>query len=399
MKSAIQEAITLVVESSDTKIDRGFMKYADQRRTDRLARLLPKLDAAMAGGDIWNVDWVELKDEISRVLGAALSQVGGKLRAAQLEYMKSHPDYRDKVFGPTDEYTSAYPHMVEQKLKKLKTSKVQQTIKKEEPYMTEELFQDLIRVYEEFESVAAALSSTKDKVKKGRQPNPNAKPAYVPPRASIASLKKIQDKVEEVTQSMYDDLVKSYKKYFNGLVDHYFSVRKQDSHSPYSTKQFEGPLAGVVSSFLTNIPEGKSYAGMSDPYRKRDDYEARIERASKEQADIVRDRYKAKMMEKLGSIVGKKAEKGVPLKSVSTGHLTAHSGTFEGWMLFEFEDGSKFDVLNKVITKWSQRGQPFHQYPTTFHNVKLPNGEGFKMRSEEQMNKDFIEGNPDSKKS
>jgi len=396
MKSSIILAVESVTEGTSKKLDRDFLKYASDKYKPRLENLLPKLEAALSGEDIWNVDWVDLKDILSRVFDAATSQIGAKFGEARKKYKDEHPDFRDLVFGPDYEYFSGYPHMVPQKLKKLKTEKTRKTFREEVPYVTDELYQQLIKVYEEFESVAAAMKETKDKVKKGRQPNPDAKPTYVPPMSSKASLKMIQDKVEEVTQSMYESLVKSYQKYFEGMVDLYFTSRKKEEDSPYSVRALQG-LASIIGSFLTNVPKGQSTARYNDPYRKHDDYEKRIEKASREQADIVRDRYKLKMMAKLGSIVGKKAEKGVALKSVGVGDLTARSGTFEGWMKFEFEDGSKFNVLNKVVTKWSQRGQAFHQFPTTFHDVKFHNDKTYKMRSEEEMNTEFIEGGIDKK--
>lgn len=202
----------------------------------------------------------------------------------------------------------------------------------------------------------------------------------------------VREKVEEVTEEMYEDMVISYKKYFEDMVDRYFARRRSEDESPYSMSEFRGGNAGIVNSFITQKREGSSAIGSTkDPYRKRDDYKEKIEQAAKRQADTVRDRYKLKMMHKLGSIVGKKVEKGVELKVVKVGHLHAYAGTFEGSLFFEFEDGSSFRVLNKVVTKWPARGNPFHQYPTTFHDVQTPNGNTYKMRSQEQMNKDFID--------
>lgn len=397
MRSSIREAVETVTENASRKLDRGFLKYAEDKRKVRMESLLDKLESAINGGEIWNVDWTDLKDDVGRVLSSAMDKIHRKFHEARQRYKEDHPEYKDLAFGADYEYTSAYPHMVSQKIKKLKTPKIRKAFRETDPYVTDEMYQELIDVFEEFESVTSALKETKSKVKKGRKPNPDAKPAYVPPPASVKSLKMIQDKVEEVTESMYNNLVKAYKDHFTGMVDRYFARRSKDNESPYRMREFQGGNASIISSFITQQKEGSTYSGsMNDPYRKRDDYEERIERASKEQADIVRDRYKIKMMKKLGSIVGKKSEKGVALKSVSVGHLVATAGTFEGWMNFEFEDGSKFRVQNKVVTKWSQRGNPFHQYPTTFHDVEFANGKEYKMRSEEQMNKDFVDATAES---
>jgi hypothetical protein len=325
------------------------------------------------------------------MLGNAIRDFDPDLRDRFLAYRKENPDY----FGGTGLYdyiSSIYPHMIPGKLKKLRQAKVKKELQEDAPWFTDASYKALLQVYEDFEDVTVALGELKGKTQKGRKPNPNAKPAYQPPPASTASIKKIQDKVEEVTTQMYESMVDSYKKFFKNMVDRYFARRSKDSESPYSMREFDGGNARIIDKFITKEAEdGSAKYGNNDPYRKRDDFEELLEKAAREQADMVRDRYKSKMMRKLGSIVGKKSEKGVALKDVKVGNLYAYSGTFEGSMYFYFEDGSSFRVMNKVVTKWPMGGKIFHQYPTTFHNVKFANGKTYKMRSQEQMNNEFID--------
>lgn len=63
-----------------------------------------------------------------------------------------------------------------------------------------------------------------------------------------------------------------------------------------------------------------------------------------------------------------------------------------GWnaIRFEFADGSSFDAQNSIVSKWSSKGRPFNQYPTTFHNVILPGGERMKQPSEAKVKKAFV---------
>ena len=58
-------------------------------------------------------------------------------------------------------------------------------------------------------------------------------------------------------------------------------------------------------------------------------------------------------------------------------------------MSFDFEDGSKFTVKNGIVLSYSVYGKPFYRYPTTFHNVILPNGDKLSKPSEAKIKKEF----------
>ena len=58
-------------------------------------------------------------------------------------------------------------------------------------------------------------------------------------------------------------------------------------------------------------------------------------------------------------------------------------------MSFEFEDGSRFTVQNSIVLSYSVYGKPFYRYPTTFHNVILPNGDKLRNPSEAKIKKEF----------
>ncbi len=69
----------------------------------------------------------------------------------------------------------------------------------------------------------------------------------------------------------------------------------------------------------------------------------------------------------------------------------ASSGVFEGEIRIEFTDGSSFEVRNKIVIKQNQYGTVFNQFPTTFHDVVLPNGNKMPSPSEERMNEIFAQ--------
>ena len=69
---------------------------------------------------------------------------------------------------------------------------------------------------------------------------------------------------------------------------------------------------------------------------------------------------------------------------------SARRGALEGDVFIEFADGSNFRVTNKIVVKFTTFGRPFPQFPTTFHDVILPNGARMSQPSEERMNTVFV---------
>jgi len=106
-----------------------------------------------------------------------------------------------------------------------------------------------------------------------------------------------------------------------------------------------------------------------------------IEAEAKRVADEGRAEFLEKNTIKLSAIVNKKGG----LKEAKVLDLNDAFWDYGGEILFTFEDGSRFTVRNKTIWKVSPNGKQFAQFPTTFHNVILPNGKAMSSPSEERM--------------
>lgn len=122
-------------------------------------------------------------------------------------------------------------------------------------------------------------------------------------------------------------------------------------------------------------------------YKARPDAEKVIHERAVAEADEVRNQFLYKNGLKLGAIVNAKDKAGVKLtgaKIVKTGR-----GTYEGDILFTFADGSSFVVRNQTVGKQNAQGTFFYQFPTTFHDVVLPDGKPMSEPSEERMQKVF----------
>lgn len=83
-----------------------------------------------------------------------------------------------------------------------------------------------------------------------------------------------------------------------------------------------------------------------------------------------------KMADKLGGMVT--ADN---LKSVNE-VLDNQSSPFESRLRFDFKDGAGFTIVNKVVINTSPLGNPFYQYPCTFHDATAPGGEKIKSPDE-----------------
>lgn len=123
-------------------------------------------------------------------------------------------------------------------------------------------------------------------------------------------------------------------------------------------------------------------------YTPKSKYKAIAKEIASEEAEAMQKQFLVKNARKLGSIViGKKVGlKGKP-KILSA---SARRGALEGDVFIEFADGSNFRVTNKIVVKFTTFGRPFPQFPTTFHDVILPNGARMSQPSEERMNTVFV---------
>lgn len=83
-----------------------------------------------------------------------------------------------------------------------------------------------------------------------------------------------------------------------------------------------------------------------------------------------------KMADKLGGMVT--ADN---LESVNE-ILDNQSSPFESRLRFDFKDGAGFTIVNKVVVNTSPLGNPFYQYPCTFHDATAPGGEKIKSPDE-----------------
>ena len=95
-----------------------------------------------------------------------------------------------------------------------------------------------------------------------------------------------------------------------------------------------------------------------------------------------------KMADKLGGMVTD-----TNIKSVEE-VMHSESNPYENRMRFEFKNGSGFTILNKVVMNYSPLGNPFNQFPCTFHEAVLADGSKVKAPNEQAVKKAFNQLQP-----
>lgn len=110
-----------------------------------------------------------------------------------------------------------------------------------------------------------------------------------------------------------------------------------------------------------------------------------------EEAEFMQHQFVDKNVGKLSSIVEVKGNVDGTPKVLN---VSCRMGIIEGNIKFQFKDGAYFTVRNKIVRKmYENRGgqwMSMYQFPTTFHDAKLPNGKFMKGQpSERDMNEIF----------
>jgi len=103
--------------------------------------------------------------------------------------------------------------------------------------------------------------------------------------------------------------------------------------------------------------------------------------AAKAEALAMRDEFITKNLAKVSRLLAHDTLVGLDAK---------YQGQYYGGeMTFRFGDGARFTVRNKTVAKTSTLGNPFLQFPTTFHDIVTPQGKKKKSASEAQMLRAF----------
>lgn len=318
------------------------------KRKDKYLSLINLIDFYEREREIYNTDYEDLKSYINRTHDDVMNLVKDDLRSRNaLEGIPEEQQWLVILLSADFNL----PKRI-QKIEAINTTE------------TNNLIENFLKPMAE---IITRIQGLKLFIKKGRKPNPNAKPIYTPPASSNADLERVKETyntlLSEWKPAQIDQIKKAYLeqvRIFNSFTDSHEDKEKKI----YLIKSFGWLFSrnGVVSEF-----------------------EDLIAAKSEETVREVQEVFISKNLSKVTSIVG---EKGNLVGSDIFG-ISMNSGLLQGKIKFKFSDNSEFTVVNQVVTVWDT-SKPFNRFPTTFRDIKLANGKVFKKESEEWMNSVFV---------
>jgi hypothetical protein len=269
--------------------------------------------------------------------------------------------------------TAMYANQVPGKLKKAEAALAKASTAAEKTF-----YGWLVPVLRELAPLNDALENLKSRAVKRQPKAPEDLHAkYVAPMASRESGKLVLDALKKMSQAIYDDFAKAYTA----------ELTAQAEALNQMTFDEQRKSRNVLLSL--NMWDGYDF-GKRTPARLKPTYKARLTTEGKQAADDMQQNFVTKNAKKLASIIERKAKQaGLASEPTILKAKAGVQGAFEGDMRLNFVDGSAFEVRNQVVFKTNQYGTFFLQYPTTFHNVVMPDGTALSMPSEERMNDVF----------
>lgn len=222
------------------------------------------------------------------------------------------------------------------------------------------------------------LRAVKAKLIKGRVPKATSEDAedadFTNKVGSKASVELITAKLTEITKTPLDQFEAGQTACYQLDVD---AVLRRGASFP-STDLTPDSARALSSCFDFKVTGfGKTVYFEVTANEKAATYAAECGKKAREGAEQS-FLYKAAL--KLSNIVDKKGN----LASV-VGNADCTRGVVTAYLTFSFADGSTFSVKHKVIVNSTARGDRFYQVPTTFHDVKLANGNTIAFPSEEKL--------------
>lgn len=233
---------------------------------------------------------------------------------------------------------------------------------------------------------------------------------FTPPPSNSEAVKKVRRVLERAIDSAYQQLLERNKNRNRSIIAKYLQAQEKvmsDSgrtvgYSPkeHFTVRPGGRSRGYVSDpaavlllgkvldrkYVPGSPMGSTVQYSASPAS----YKLSDEIAEKD-TKLIRDQFLYKSLVKLTPILEAKGDDLFEsIKQVGDFSLQSMEGEFD----VRFKDGSSFKLKNAVVFVVNQFQTHFCRFPTTFHDVVLPDGSIMSHPSEERMHKVFAAASP-----
>ncbi len=406
---------TFLIESLTSEqfplLTQYWTKNDSDRSVKRIARVVAVLNQ-YESGPIPNAEFIAVKDDVNRLIDYSYFGVLDNVSDESMTRIRQNWSN----YAGIDDYNTSTPAHIPGKLKKAEAEAkkwANNASAKADVYT--EFFGNVIPKMKELLPLVAAIESLKGRAVK-RQPKEKDTPAslrakYVAPMASKESGKLVVDALTELS----DKLKVTYATWiFEDSMRRAKEFASKDAQGQHDSQNSFSDLMSIHDAWDESTLKrgwntgedviGKDYNGRPRKgkwhvYKLASGHEAAFKKAADQAAQSMQDQFVVKNAQKLDSIVDRKAKQST-LKEAPRpiGKLDVSArGTISGDLQFTFEDGSGFRVRNKVVWKSrytnsygaQDKYTHFVQFPTTFHDVTLPDGSAMSQPSEERMNTVF----------
>lgn len=340
------------------------------------------LEAAVADDKIFNVDFVEIKDFLSRSLEQTLRKILGDISSTD----DNNSPHRQVYDADISSYV--YLNQAKGQAKKIKDFLAKSNLSA----ANNELLKKALAVNEAAAELNVILTALKPKIVKGRKPNTNVDPnAFYSKLGSAEAQKKVKEALESGVKEPLDDYEEAVRDWLQRYIDR---ISKSDTYTQPTDSRARDGMSDMIFFHCFNIEKDREASNKEINVYKNVKINPAKKDFAKTDAETQRKnielKYLSKNIKKLSHVVDLKAN----LSKIETleyrkPKIAQGGGTLESGFKFIFADGSEFTVINKIVTKYSYTGKRFEQFPTTFHDVKFPDGTKMKSPSEEKMVKEF----------
>ena len=344
----------------------SYFSFKSEKRNEQLKGVIDRLQACFGTGEILSSEISDVKSILNRFVEDAFSEkIAAKFYHAG-KYASLPQDLQDVGYVYEARLVKSYS----KKLSKLSTES-----KKTEAYAEMQKFVDVMMpLCDTIEWMKAHTVSALAKKKEAAEIKKVEDDSWRKKYVNNKDVKKVIDLLSDTSKEIRGKIFSTQLKFLEKIVD-IFNEKKDANNNDYKKIFKNNPFAAQVIMRVFDHRANKL----------DDEYKATLEKMAQSTADEIVDNFVYKNTGKIAYVVFTKNN----LKSVTLSNIKIDSGVVECNLNCHFKDGSSFIATTSVVLSYSKFGKPFYRFPTTFHEVMLPDGSRLAGPSEQKMEEVF----------
>lgn len=372
LNELLYEAVEKISESDLPIISKTIQSLPEKQKEwleRNLERSIDAINNALDKKSIPNPDFKSLKDSLNRIV----EKITEKYVAEKHFYEGKYASLPEIIRYDLQSHVSSL-HDVNARLKQV------EKLKKKVKHAVLDDYSDLLN---EFKKLVNVMDVIKEYVfkKERKTPEEREKEEKEKFKTQVAheDVKKIYDLLTQITNDVRSKVLAANTSWLIGFVEGYLKQYDQNNkNTSYSIYYKRNPFAMDLMRKVLDFERG---VGAQLIEILKPNYEEIIKKEAEKITKDMLEHFISKNTKKLSAIASAKNN----LKDVKVLRSETARGVVEGTLHLTFTDGSHFTVDNKVVMSFSKYGTPFYRFPTTFHNVVMPDDSKMKGPSEENM--------------